>query len=374
MRFIAPSHELLHHLMKVQGAIISKPLVPILENFLFDIKGNKLSIFSTDLETSMTTEMTVEASDEMKIAVPSRMVLETLRSLGNTPVTFNVDENNFGIEAVVGGGRYKMAGLDGVDFPSLPEKKIEGSFTIASNVLGRAISKTLFAAGNDDLRMNLTGLFLEIFTDHVNFVATDANKLVKFTRTDIQPGTQHNFIIPKKPLNLLKNALPDDDTEVLVEFNKNNAFFSFNNTQLICRLLDEKYPDYNAVIPSDNNNVVTIGRSDFLSAINRVSIFASKTTHQVRLKIGGNQLMLSAEDIEMANAGEETIACEYDGDDIEIGFNARFIRDMLSNLDGEQIQLRLSEPNRAGLLVPTENERSEEIVMLIMPMMLNNYN
>ncbi len=353
MKFIAPSSDLLQHLLTVNGAIMSKPIIPILENFLFDISNNELTIYSTDLETSMTTVI--------------------LRSLPDQPVTFNIDNGNFGIEVVNNNGRYKMAGQDGIDYPTLPEKSGDGSFTVPANLLLRAVSKTLFAAGSDELRLNLTGLFVEMKGSHVNFVATDANKLVRYTRKDISTGTEHSFIIPKKPLNLLKTALPNDETPVVVDYNKTNVFFTFGNTQLICRLLDEKYPEYSAVIPLENPNVITISRTDFLSSINRISIFASKTTHQVRLKITGSELTISAEDIEMANEATEKISCEYDGDDMEIGFNARFLKEMLSTLDGDSVQLKMSQPNRAGLLVPTENEKNEEITMLIMPMMLNNY-
>jgi DNA polymerase-3 subunit beta len=296
-----------------------------------------------------------------------------LRSLPEQPVTFNIDAASYGIEVVNNNGRYKMAGQDGVDYPTLPEKSGDGSFTVPSNLLLRAISKTLFAAGSDELRLNLTGLFVEMKNNHVNFVATDANKLVRFTRKDIAPQVDHSFIIPKKPLNLLKTALPNDETPVIVDYNKTNVFFTFGSTQLICRLLDEKYPEYSAVIPQENPNVITISRTDLLSSINRISIFASKTTHQVRLKITGSDLTISAEDIEMANEATEKINCEYDGEDMEIGFNARFLKEMLSTMDGENVQLKMSQPNRAGLLVPAENENNEEITMLIMPMMLNNY-
>jgi DNA polymerase-3 subunit beta len=301
------------------------------------------------------------------------MVIDILRSLPDQPVTFNIDNSSFGIEVVNNNGRYKMAGQDGVDYPTLPEKTGDGSFTVPANLLLRAVSKTLFAAGSDELRLNLTGLFVEMKGTHVNFVATDANKLVRFTRKDINAGAEHSFIIPKKPLNLLKTALPNDETPVIVDYNKSNVFFTFGNTQLICRLLDEKYPEYSAVIPQENPNVITISRTDFLSSINRISIFASKTTHQVRLKITGSELTISAEDIEMANEATEKINCEYDGDDMEIGFNARFLKEMLATMDGDSVQLKMSQPNRAGLLVPTENEKNEEITMLIMPMMLNNY-
>ncbi|NBX64395.1 MAG: DNA polymerase III subunit beta [Bacteroidetes bacterium] len=334
MNFIAPSSDLLQHLLTVNGAIMSKPIIPILENFLFDISNNQLRIYSTDLETSMTTSMQVECKESMKVAVPSKMVIDILRSLPDQPVTFNVDPQSFGIEVVNSNGRYKMAGQDGVDFPAMPESNADGSFTIPANVLLRSISKTLFAAGSDELRLNLTGLYVEMKGNSVNFVATDANKLVRLTRKDVNTGVE---------------------------------------TRLICRLLDEKYPDYAAVIPQENPNVITISRMALLSSINRISIFASKTTYQVRFKVTGNELTISAEDIEMANEAQERIPCEFEGNDMEIGFNAKFLKEMLSTLDGDQVQLRLSAPNRAGLVIPNENERDEDITMLIMPMMLNNY-
>jgi len=354
MKFVASSSTLLQHLLTVNGAIMSKPIIPILENFLFEVKGGELHIYSTDLETSMTTILPVDAKEDMRVAVPSKMVIDTLRSLPEQQVTFDVDGSSFGIDISNDHGRYKMAGQDGADYPNLPERSGDGSFTVPANILLKAVSKTLFAAGVDELRVNLTGLFVEMKESTVNFVATDANKLVRYTRKDIQPGV-------------------NDETPVVVDYNSTNVFFNFGETQLICRLLDEKYPDYNAVIPTNNDNHLNINRMDFLSAISRISIFASKTTHQVRLKIAGSELTLSAEDIEMANEAVENLPCEYNGEDMEIGFNARFLKEMLSTLDGDTVQLQLSQPNRAGLLVPVEQGDSEDITMLIMPMMLNNY-
>jgi DNA polymerase III subunit beta len=373
MKFIASSSNLLQHLLTINGAIMSKSIIPILENFLFDIKGGELTIFSTDLETSMTTSMPVEAKEDMRVAVPSRLVIDTLRSLPEQQVSFTIDPNTFAIQVSTDQGHYKMAGQDAADFPNQPEKSGEASITMPANILLKAISKTLFAAGTDELRPNLTGLYVEMKNDFVNFVATDANKLVRYQRKDIKPQVDHGFIIPKKPLNLLKTALPNDETPVVIDYNQKNVFFSFGDTDLICRLLEEKYPDYAAVIPTNNENKININRMDFLSAISRIGIFASKTTHQVRLKVAGSQLTLSAEDIEMANEAVEQLACEFDGEDMEIGFNARFLKEMLSTLDGESVQIQLSQPNRAGLLVPVVKEPNEDVTMLIMPMMLNNY-
>ncbi len=373
MKFIVAAPELLDHLMKVNGAIVSKPVLPILDNFLFDIKGGTLTISTTDLETSMSTSLKVESKEDIMVAIPSRLLMDTVKMLNEQPITFTVNEDTFGIELSTAYGRYKLAGQSGADYPKVPEIESENSFTMPSNVLLRCISKTIFATGNDDLRLNLTGVFVELGKDSVNFVATDANRLVKLTRTDVKPGLEHSFILPKKALNLLKSSLSNDVTPIQIDFNKSNVFFTTNNLKLSCRLIDEKYPDYKAVIPQENNNVIVINRIDFLETVKRVANFSNKTTHQIRIKITGNELAASAEDIELANEANEKRACEYDGEDIEIGFNSRFLMELLSNVDHDSVQLRLSTPNRAGLLLPQENEADEEVLMLVMPMMLNNY-
>ncbi|MBC7426920.1 MAG: DNA polymerase III subunit beta [Bacteroidia bacterium] len=373
MKFIVPSSLLLEHLQMVSGAIVSKPVLPILENFLFDISKGELTIHSTDLETSMSTTIKVEAKEDIKVAVPSKMTLEILRSLPDQPVTFTVNEDTFAIEMSTSFGRYKLAGQPGNDYPKLPEVDAESTFTLSSNILLRAISKSIFATGTDDLRLNLTGVYVEMSEGSINFVATDANRLVRITRDDVKPGVENNFILPKKALNLLKSSLSNDVAPVRVDYNKSNVFFTLGDMKLTCRMIDERYPDYKAVIPSDNNNHLTINRIELLNSVRRISIFSNKTTHQIRLKITGNELNISAEDLEMANEAQERLNCEYDGEDLEIGFNSRFLQDMLANIDHDEVVLQLSTPNRAGLMVPKENETDESVTMLIMPMMLNNY-
>lgn len=372
MKFIVPSQDLLERLLLVNGAVVSKPVLPILENFLFKIEKEKLTISSTDLETSMTTSMDVQSKDDISVAVPSKLIIETLRSLPSQPVTFTVDPANYNIELSTANGRFKLAGLSADDYPKITDIESTGSFNMPAKLLSRAISKTLFATSTDDLRQNLTGVFVELFADSVNFVATDANRLVKFSRTDVKPGIESNFIIPKKALNLLKSAVPNSDDEIEIAFNNSNVSFTISNLQLICRLIEERYPDYAAVIPKDNDQTLAVERGSMLSTTRRISIFSNKTTHQVRLAINGSELTISAEDLELANEAQESIVCEFDGADLEIGFNSKFLVDMLSNFDTDQVQLKLSAPNRAGIMVPSENEENEEIEMLIMPMMLNN--
>lgn len=373
MRFIVSTSELLNHLQNVAGVIPSKPVIPIIENFLFEIKSGVLTISVTDLETSMTTSLKVEADEDIVIAVPSKLCMDILRSLPDQPVTFSMDPQDNSIEIHSGTGRYKLAGQAGIDFPKIPEIESEKSFTIKSEILLNAITNTVFATGNDELRLNLTGIYVELKEGSISFVATDANRLVKYSRNDVKPGVEQSFILPKKAALLLKSSLPDSDAPVTIDFNKSNAFFGFNNTTLVCRFIEDRYPDYNAVIPKENPNNLNIPRSEFYSAVRRVAILANKSTHQMRLKIAGSELTISAEDFDLSNEGVEKLACDYIGEDMEIGFNSKFLMDMLNGMAAEQIRFELSTPNRAGVIVPQVNEPGEDLLMLVMPMMLNNY-
>lgn len=372
MKFIVNTSALLEKLQLVIGTIASKPILPILDHFLFNIKDGELTITSTDLETSMSTSLKVEADEDCIVAVPSRLTMDTLKALPNQPITFTLDPKTNGIELRSENGRYKLAGQPGDDFPKSPELDGSTSFLMPSSVLLGCITKTIFATGTDELRMNLTGVYVQLFENSANFVATDANRLVRLTRKDIAPGVEHSFILPKKALNLLKSTLSTDDLPVKIAYNNANATFTFGGVELICRFIDERYPDYNAVIPASNPNVLTVNRLDFLNSVRRISIFSNKTTHQIRLKISGSELVVSAEDIDMSNEATERLDCEFVGNDMEIGFNSRLLLDMLINLDCSVVRLEMSEPSRAGILLPDENEAGEDLLMLVMPMMLNS--
>ncbi len=373
MRFIVSTSTLLKHLQAVSGALSSSAVLPILENFLFEIKSGNLIISATDLQTSMTTALQVESKEEGKIAVPSKILLDTLKTLAEQPISFSVDEQNFSIEISAGDGKYKLSGENGDDFPKIPTVENASSVNLPASILAEAINKTIFAVSNDELRPAMTGVFCQLSTQNLTFVATDAHKLVRYRRNDTKAEAATSFILPKKALNLLKSALPQDDINVSVEYNATSAFFKFANINLVCRLIDERYPDYEAVIPQNNPNTLTLERSLFLNCLKRVVIFANKTTHQVRLKIVGSELNISSEDIDFANEAHERIGCQYEGEDMEIGFNAKFLIEMLSNLSGEEVTIEMSTPNRAGLLVPTIKDADEDILMLVMPVMLNNY-
>jgi len=374
MKFIVNTSSLLEKLQTVIGTITSKPLLPILDHFLFDINEGILTITSTDLETSMSTSMAVESDKNIKLAIPSKLTMDTLKSLPSQPVTFTIDESSNAVEIRSEFGRYKLSGQPGADFPKIPDLDSEQSIEMSQGVLLHTITKTIFATGTDELRLNLTGVYVELKEDSTTFVATDANRLVRCVRKDIQGGVEHNFILPKKALNLLKSTLKDTDEVVRLDYNASNAFFSYGDINMICRFIDERYPDYNAVIPDDNPNSLVIERAELLSSVRRINIFANKSTHQIRLKISGSEMTISAEDIDMANEANERLNCEYTGDDIEIGFNARLLLEMLNGMDAPKIRFEMSTPNRAGIMVPDENEEDEDLLMLIMPMMLTQVN
>lgn len=370
MKFIVNTNQLLNKLQSVSGTIVSKPVIPILDHFLFDITDKKLTITGTDLETTMSTTMEVQSDEDIRIAVPSKMCMDTLKELPNQPVTFTISTDKNTIELKSEFGRYKLVGQNADDFPKIPESNAENSFSISSGVLSSSIAQTIFSSGNDELRLSLTGVYVQLFKDNAVFVATDANRLVKVKRTDVKPGLETNFILPKKALNLLKSNLPQDDSATQVDFNDSNAFFTFGDVSLICRLIDERYPDYQAVIPEENPNRLTINRTEFLNSIKRSSIYGNKTTNQVNVKITGSELTIHAEDIDLSNEAVERLGCDYTGQDMEIGFNARLLIEMLQNLSTSDIIIELSSPSRAGIILPSENVENENLLMLLMPMMI----
>ena len=373
MKFIVNSSYLLKQLSNINGVITTNPVVPILENFLFEIDKTSLIVTASDLQTSMITEINIESKEKGSIAVPARILLDTLKNLPDQPVTFSIDESTYSIEISSDNGRYKLAGENATDFPKVPAVSNDFSAAISSEVLARAVNNTIFATSNDELRPAMTGVYVNLGEKNTTFVATDGHRLVRYRRTDIKSDNGNSIIIPRKALNLLKATLPTENTDVSIDFNMSNAFFKFGNIRMICRLIDERFPDYENVIPSQNPIKMTISRTDLLGSLKRISIYANKTTHQVRLKITGSELQVSAEDLDFSNEANERLSCDHEGDDIEIGFNAKFLIEMLTNLDTDQIKLNMSAPNKAGVIIPAEKEKGEDILMLVMPVMLNQY-
>jgi len=373
MKFIVNSAYLLKQLSNINGVITTNPVVPILENFLFELEKGGLTVTASDLQTSMITELQVESKEKGSIAVPARILLDTLKNLPEQPVTFSIDESTYSIEIISDNGRYKLSGENATDFPKVPAVSSDYSAFISTEVLARAINNTIFATSNDELRPAMTGVYVSLGEKNTTFVATDGHRLVRYRRTDVKSDNGASIIIPRKALNLLKATLPSESTEVTVNFNLSNAFFKFNHIKMICRLIDERFPDYENVIPASNNIKMSIERTDLLGALKRISIYANKTTHQVRLKITGSELQISAEDLDFSNEANERLSCEHDGEDIEIGFNAKFLIEMLTNMDSSKIRLTMSAPNKAGVIHPAEKDSAEDILMLVMPVMLNQY-
>lgn len=372
MKFIVSSTFLLKQLQVLGGVINNSNTLPILDNFLFELDSSSLTISASDLETTMSSTIDVESDSKGSIAIPAKLLLDILKTFPEQPLTFIVEDNNI-IEISSNFGKYALAYANGEEFPKAVALENPSSTTLSSDILASAISKTIFAAGNDDLRPVMSGVFFQFSTESLTFVATDAHKLVKYTRNDVSASETAEFIMPKKPLNLLKGILAGIDDTITIEYNDTNAKFTFDNSVLICRLIDGKYPNYEAVIPKENPNKLVIDRTLFLNSVRRVSIFSNKTTHQIRLKIAGAELNVSAEDIDYSNKAEERLTCDYQGDDMQIGFNSRFLSEMLSNLNANEVQLEMSLPNRAGILTPVDGlDEGEHITMLVMPVMLNN--
>ena len=372
MKFIVSSSYLLKKLQVFGGVINSSNTMPILDNFLFELSPNSLTISASDLETTVRGTLEVESDSVGSIAISAKLLTDILKTFSEQPLTFLVKENN-SIEISSTTGNYTLAYLDGSEFPqpvALPEAN---KVTLLGDVLATAIQKTIFAVGNDDLRPTMSGVLFQFNEQGLTFVGTDAHKLVKYERADIKATEATDFIMPKKPLNILKGILAGSETQVTVEYNESNAKFSFDDMEFICRLIDGKYPNYDAVIPKENPNKLTLNRSQFYNSVNSLSLFTNKTTHQVRLKVAGSSLIISAEDVDYSNKGEERLTCNYQGDDMEIGFNSKFLKEMINNLDSDEILLEMSLPNRAGIITPIDGlDEGEKVLMLAMPIMLNN--
>ncbi|MDX1667767.1 MAG: DNA polymerase III subunit beta, partial [Saprospiraceae bacterium] len=353
MKFSVSSAELLKHLQLASGLISSNPVLPILDDFLFTIEGDKLNVAGTDLETSVMTQMEIKADSDGSIAIPAKILLETLKALPQQPLTFSVNEDTMGVEISSAYGKYRLAGVEGEEFPQIPQPESVDTIKVPGHILSEAIGKTLFATSNDELRPAMTGVYFQVDFSKLILVATDAHKLVKYSYNKLESEVSTSFIIPKKALNLLKGALPEDE-DIEISFNKSNAFFSFGETKLVCRLIDARYPDYNAVIPVDNPNLLVLPRTDFQNSLRRIAIYANKTTNQVVLNINEGSLTISAQDLDFSNEATEQLACSFEGDPLTIGFNAKFLIEMLTVLETEEVKMELSTPTRAGILLPAE--------------------
>jgi len=375
MKFVVSSTELLSHLSAISKVINSKNTLPILDNYLFLLEDNSLTITASDLESTLITSLELENTNGTgTIAVPAKLMNETLKEFPEQPLTFQIDPDTYLIEIFSQNGKFSIVGQNGEDFPMQPVLNESHASTIQvnHNVLLSGINKTLFATADDELRPVMNGIFIELTTEDMKFVASDAHKLVRYKRFDAKADKDASFILPKKPAALLKSLLPKEDFDVKLEFDDKNAFFTLSNFKLICRLVEGNYPSYNSVIPQNNLNKLIIDRVEFYNTVRRVSVFSNQASNLVRLKLKENQLVVFAQDIDFSISAVERLNCQYDGEDLEIGFKSTFLQEILSNLSATDVKVELSDPTRAGLLLPAENDNEEEnVLMLLMPMMIN---
>ncbi len=375
MKFVVSSTELLGHLQAISRVISSKNTLPILDNFLFNLAGNDLEITASDLESTLITRMKLENTQgDGTIALPARILLDALKEFSAQPLTFDINPDTLAVVISSENGKFNIVGQNGVDFPALPaiKKDKQFTFTLDAETMLAGISKTLFATADDELRPVMGGIFIEASTDRITFVASDAHKLVRYQRTDAHADDNASFILPKKPASLLKNILPREEGPFTVEFDDKNAFFNLNDYKVVCRLVEGNYPNYNSVIPKNNPRKITIDRIEFYNTLKRVSVFSNQASNLVKLQLKGNQVTVSAQDIDFSISAYERIKCQYEGDEIEIGFKSVFLLEILTNIVSQDVMIELADPTRAGLFLPAEPENdAEDLLMLLMPMMIN---
>ncbi len=374
MKFVVSSTELLSHLSVVSRVISSKNTLPILDNFLFKLEGNDLEITASDLESTLTTRITLEnVSGDGSVAIPYKILIDTLKEFSEQPLTFDIDPGSLAIVINSENGQFNIVGQPADDFPAKADIKAEGKTTVklAADVMLNGITKTIFATADDEMRPVMNGIFIDLNSDGITFVASDSHKLVRYRRKDVQGDSESSFILPKKPATLLKNILAKETGSIVVDFDTKNARVTMANYTLICRLVEGTYPNYSAVIPTNNPNKMIIDRVEVYNALRRVSIYSNAASNLIKLSLTGNQCVVSAQDLDFSVSAYERLKCEYEGEDMEIGFKSAFLVEILANLSSSDIVLSMSDPSRAGLLFPNTNENpDEDVLMLLMPMMI----
>lgn len=375
MDFVISSSQLLSHLQIVSRVVNSKNSLPILDNVLMSVEDGILKITASDLESTITTTLPLENySGDGVIATDTKKILDVLKEFPEQPLTFNINTDDKRIDITSQNGKYTLVGVDGSDFPQATQLKTDKtiSISVSPDILYGGITSAIFATGDDELRPIMNGIFIELQESGINFVATDAHKLVRYTRKEVKAETESSFILPKKPANILKTILPKASDDVVLEFDEKNAVFTFGTIRLVCRLLEGVYPNYNSVIPRENPNKLVVDRVELYNSLRRIGMFASQSSNLVGLKINGNTLEISAQDMDFSISGKEVINCQYEGDEMEIGFKSNFLGEILSNISTPEVTIELSDPTRAGIILPKDNENpDEDVLMLLMPMMIN---
>lgn len=374
MSFVVNSAELQKHLSLIGGVVPTKSVLPILQNVLFRLSKGTLELAATDLDNAMRTSLAVEAldNDPVDIALPAKLLQDTLKALPEQPVTFKVDPETFAIRLTTENGEYELSGANGQDYPALPAPEKTQKLDIPMATLSRAIGKTLFAASTDELKPALNGMYFDFKTTGATFVATDAHRLVRYRRLDITVKKDVSFILPQKALKLIGSAGAGSVETVTLEYNQSNAFFTFGTTLLVCRLIDARFPDYENVIPKTSSSKAILSKRELLGSMRRLDIFSNKTTHLGRFGFSSNALEVFSEDVDFSNRAKETLNSTYDGAKMEIGFNVSLMTDLISNVDTDELVMELESPSRAAVVVPSQQEQGENLLMLLMPVMLSS--
>ncbi|MDR1780952.1 MAG: DNA polymerase III subunit beta [Tannerella sp.] len=374
MKFDVSSNALLNRLQAISKVIATKNTLPILDSFLFKLEDSKLTIVASDVETRLITTVDVINSEGSGLfAISAKMLLEPLKKLPEQPLTFDINDVSLEIFIHFENGKYNFIGQIGDTYPlQKPLGDSTVTLTMESQTLLNGISRTLFATADDDLRPVMNGVYFDIKKDATTFVASDGHKLVRLTNSSVKSEQDAQFILPKKPAFLLKSLLAKSADAVTVQFDDNTARVKTEQFEMICRLIEGRYPNYNSVIPTVNPNEMTIERSAFANVLERVVVFSNQASNLIKLKLSSNLVEVSAQDIDFSTSAEEKMVCQYAGIDMSIGFKATFLIDILDNIGSDEVNVRLSDPSRACIVLPVENEPDEDLLMLLMPMVLND--
>lgn len=374
MKFIVSSTSLLHHLQAISRVINSKNTLPILDCFLLELEGNKLLLTAADNETRLETSVEVSGTEGSgNLAINAKNLLDPLRELPDQPLTFEINDETLAVVIYYHNGQYNFVGSRGDEFPKPKELKDSAiTITMDADVLFQGINHTVFATADDELRPVMNGIYFDITSENLTFVASDGHKLVRMTTQEVKGEGRASFILPKKPANLLKTLLPREQGQVEIKFDENNAYIMMSEYAMVCRFVEGRYPNYNSVIPQNNPYSVVLDRISFLNALKRVSVFSNQSSSLIKLQLSEDKIVITAQDIDFLISAEETLPCNYQGNVMSIGFKAVFLIDILNNIPSSDIRMELSDPSRAGIIVPVENEENEDMLTLLMPMMLND--
>lgn len=375
MRFTLSSTALSTRLSILAKVINSKNSLSILDCFLFEVKDGILTLTASDNANMMRCSIELNECDgDGAFCISNRIILTSVKELPEQPLTFEVDTTTNNIRMVYQNGNYKIACQSADEYPVQPV--MTGKFTettIKEGTLSKNIQRTLFATANDELRMIMNGIYFDLKQDRLNIVASDGHKMVRNVVLSCSANEPAAFILPKKPAGLLRNILSSDSEEdVNIKFNANNAEITFNGGMMSCRLIEGRYPNYASVIPTDNPNVITVDRKALMGALRRVIPFASESTQLIKLRMGMNNIELSSEDVDFATSASEDVMCDYSGAAMSIGFKGSTLFEVLNNLESDNVIIELADPSRAGVIRPEEQPEGEDVLMLIMPMLLND--